>query len=581
MRVYTIALILCVIACVTADVAHIKATKAKLLSHIAGKHHKRGILSHVPPYKLGHDIPLVTHSVVKPVIVNYPPTAAVATVKVPLTNPLVPRYPVPVGHKVPGLPHPHYALRFPHTKYYVKPDHHFHHHHHHVQPKPILPVVHAIAPAAPPPPVVHAAPVAPAVPVPQPTATLAQHIPAPPPVIFPSPILPAQAAPIPPPPVHVFPHSNFLKPLLPAATIPLAPAAVLPPPLFRGPQQYVIRPGGAVQTSYFATYPRYPFINSYQAPIYPLPNAFNGVQSIHQLMQPHNPHFHVLPQAAPHEGSVEHHHNVLLEQTPTLIQPTHEPQPAVHLHPTQETFAQPTFNVQPVQPTQLIPQPSVHLQPTQPTIPVEHDGWSPVPAQPQDTAHHDVHYPQQHHFVQEQAPQVYEHHDDQYHDFQHQIQQHIQQQIEQAQYEQSLNNQHQLNHEYGTPQPAQEYGQPNQYQVHDFTQQAHDFAQQAQDFAHNVHDFSQGHDFSQNGQDFSHTGQDFSHNGQDFSQHGQQYPQQQFSQNDFNVAQPGQEYGVPQQGAEGRNAEDEGAQFHNHIPLALQPPIDRPLDHFQ
>ncbi|XP_045512285.1 uncharacterized protein LOC123706836 [Pieris brassicae] len=431
MKLLTTAVVLCIASSVVADVAHVKAAKAKLISHLAGNgnYHKRGILSHVPPFKLGHDIPLVTHSVVKPLVVNYPPTATIASVKVPLTNHLIPRYPVGVGHKVTGLPHPHYALRFPHTKYYVKPDHHFHHHHHHVEPKPVVPVVPA--PVAPVSPIVHTAPVA----HPIPTA-----------------VLPAPPAPIASPPL-VFP--NTLKPFLSAASIPITPG-VIPRPVFPLQQQYVIRPGAAVQSSYFATYPRYPLINSYQAPLFPVP-AISTIPDI-----------------------------------PTA--------------------------------------PSVH---------------------------------------QEQGTQVYEQHD-----FQHQIQQHIQQQIEQAQYEQSLHNQHHLQQEYGVAQVSHDYAQPNPNQGQDFLQQAHDFV-------HHSHDLNQqGHDLTQHGYDFSQQGYDFSQ-GHGFSQAGHDITQQghDFEQGEDHGQHPRPEYGVPQ--PEGRSTDDDTQQYHNHIPLSLQPPIDRPLDQFQ
>ncbi|XP_047508294.1 E3 ubiquitin-protein ligase Arkadia-like [Pieris napi] len=545
MKLFTTAVVLCIASSVVADVAHVKAAKAKLISHLAGngKYHKRGILSHVPPFKLGHDIPLVTHSVVKPLVVNYPPTATIASVKVPLTNPQ--RYPVGVGHKVTGLPHPHYALRFPHTKYYVKPDHHFHHHHHHVEPKPVVPVVPA--PVAPVGPIVHTAPVA--------------HP-------LPAAVLPAPPAPIASPPL-VFPQT--LKPLLSAASIPLTPG-VLPRQVFPLQQQYVIRPGAAVQSSYFATYPRYPLINSYQAPLFPVPaiSAINDIPaiptapSVHQVIQSHNPHFHLVPQAYPQESPIEQHSpNVVYEQTPTLVYNSHDvPQPAVHVHPTQETFLHPTFNIQP---TQSIPHSAVPLQPTQPSVPVEHDGWSPVPSNP-ETLHHDG-VAQAHQFVQEQGTQVYEQHD-----FQHQIHQHIQQQIEQAQYEQSLHNQHHLQQEYGVPQVSHDYAQPNPNQGQDFLQQAHDFS-------HNSHDLNQqGHDLTQHGYDFSQQGYDFSQ-GHGFSQADFAQQGHDFEQGEDLGQHPRPEYGVPQ--SEGRSTDDDIQQFHNHIPLSLQPPIDRPLDHFQ
>ncbi|XP_046967998.1 RNA-binding protein 33-like [Vanessa cardui] len=604
MKFTIIALVFCACVCAaTADVAHIKAVKAKLIGRIAGKgrHHKRGILSAVPPFKLGHDIPHVTHSVIKPLVVNYPPTAAVAAVKIPIPQP---HYPVPVGHKVPGLPHPHYGLRFPHTKFLAKPDHHYHHHHHHVSPKPIVPVVHA-API----PTAHVAPAAPIIPAPQPTAVAVAH-----PAPIPHPL------PVPAPPVPVFPQNHLhLRPLLPAAAVPLAPAPVVPSPVLplSQPFPYVIRPGGAVQTSLFATYPRYPLINSYQAPLVPVGPSSPGIHSISQvlLQRPQFNPYHFIPQAAGQHGVIEQHgllhpsqvapqpsvhlhsnHEVLqqpgfhlhpteetLHQPEFHLHPTQEtlpepgyhlqpgqeilPQPGFHLQPTQETLPQPNFHLHPSQetlpqpgfhlhPSQVAPQSPIPLQPTQSSIPLDHDGWSPVSGQPQDLGtSHEGHYPQHtHHFTQEQGTQVYEHHtDNNYNDYQHQLQHHIQQQIEQAQYEQSLNNQHQPSPEYGVPQQlGQEYGQPNEY-----SQQEQDFAQHAQ----------HGHDFTQHQQDFAQNGQDFGQHAQDFG---------------HNIANLGQEYGLPHQGAEGRNSDDnDQQQFHNHIPLGLQPPIDRPLDHFQ
>ncbi|XP_045451970.1 serine/threonine-protein kinase WNK2-like [Melitaea cinxia] len=589
MQGYKITLLFCVcVWAVTADVAHIKATKAKLLGRLAskGRHHKRGILSSIPPFKLGHDIPHVTHSVLKPLVVNYPPTAAVAAVKIPIPHP--PHFPVPVGHRVPGLPHPHYGLKFPHTKYLAKPDHHYHHHHHHVEPRPIIPPT-PITHIAPAPPVVPTAPVIPAAPispVPRPTIATAQPVPVP---------LP-HALPVPAPPVPILPPNHLhLKPLLPAAAVPLARAPVLPSPIlpFSQPFPYVIRPGGSVQTSVFATYPRYPLINSYQAPLFPVGPSASGIHSISQFLVPRpqfNP-YNLVQHAVGQHGVIEQHTpNVVVEQTPTLVHPTQvvpqpgvhlhpspdvlpqpgfhlhpteetlhqtgfhlhptqealpqpgfhlqqspEAQPGFHLHPTQETLPQPDFHLHPTQEPQpgfhlhttQEPQPGFHLHPTQVgqhTVPLDHDGWSPVAPQSHDLASsHEGHYPQQgHHFTQEQGTQVFEHHTgNEHYDYQHQLQHHIQQQIEQAQYEQNLHNQHQ---------PSQEYGVPQQL---DFAQNGLEYAQHAQDFGHNL-------------------------------------------------AHLGQEYGLPQQGAEGRNSDDsEQQQFHNHIPLGLQPPIDRPLDPFQ
>ncbi|XP_045774222.1 SR-related and CTD-associated factor 4-like [Maniola jurtina] len=576
MKVSVICLALC--ACVwaaAADVAHIKGAKSRIISRLAGKHHKRGILSGVPPFKLGHDIPYVTHSVVKPLVVTYPPTASVAAVKVPVSGSHFPRYPVPVGHKVPGLPHPHYALKFPHHRYAAKPDHHFHHHHHHVAPRPLVPVVPA-------PPVAHAAPV---IPAPSPTVAVVNAAPPPPPVF------PAQL-PVPAPPVPVIPDHFHLKHFLPAATAPLPPPPALPAPLLplHQPFPYIIRPGGAVQTSFFATYPRYPLLNSYQAPLIPFAPAAPALPAPTQVLleRPHLHPYHLVPQAAAAHGVVEQHTpNVVVEQTPAHFHSTQlVPQPHVHVHPAQEALPQPGFHLHS---TQAVPQ-GIPLHPTQPSVSVEHDGWSPVaPAQPHDLAtSHEAHYPHHHHhFTQEQGTQVYEHHtENEQHDYQHQLH-HIQQQIEQAQYEQSLHNQQQQPApEYGVPQ--QEYGQPNEY-----SQQGQDFGQHQQDFAHAQEFVQQGHDFAHHAQDFAHNAQDYAHNAQDFAQHGQDFSQhgqdfsqngQDFNQNNYNVAHLGQEYGVPHQGVEGRSSEDSAEQqpqFHNHIPLGLQPPIDRPLDHFQ
>lgn len=658
--VFQIALVLCACAWMSAgDVAHIK-TKGKLIGRLASKHHKRGVLSSVPSFKLGHDIPRVTHSVVKPLVVTYPPTATVSAVKVPLSHPLLPRYPVGVGHRVPHLPHPHYGLKFPHHNKAVVPDHYFHHHHHHIAPRPIAPVV-------------------PAGPVPVAAPTIAHPVPIPSPPVFvpqPSPLRP---------PVNIFPpnHVHF-RPIVPAAPVfPTAPAPVVAPAFssFAPQFPYILRAGGAVQQSVFATYPRYPFSN-YPAPLIPL-----SASAFSQIV----PHQYLVPQGGASDGVVvEQQGAVPVEPTPPLI-PAHgeipqhgvhlephgvhlEPaQPAVHLHPGQPELhfqsaqpgihlhseqpdihlqsihpgvhlhsaqpelhlqpgvhvhsaqpelhlqpgvhvhgqpdihlqaAQPGFNLQPVQPdyhlqpghtdlhlqsghtdlhlqqghtdvhlqpgqpefyfqgghtdVHLQPQPEYHLQsgqhdynlqpaqpdynlqlaqpnynlqpvqpdynqpgvlqPTQPTV--DSNGWSPVPAQPNDVSHSD-HYPNDghHHFTQEQGNQVFEQHsgsDQQYHDYQNQLQHHIQYQLDQAQYDQHINNQH-LGQEYGAPQ-GQGQGQGG----------------------HNDYNFQQ--------------------------------------------PQPAAEYGVPG-GAEGRSSEGDGESdsqlYHNHIPLGLQPPIDRPLDHFR
>ncbi|XP_023950032.2 bromodomain-containing protein 4-like [Bicyclus anynana] len=545
-----------------ADVAHIKGAKTRLLGRLAGKHHKRGILSAVPPFKLGHDIPVITHSVVKPLVVSYPPTASVAAVKIPVTGPHGPPYPVPVGHRVPGLPHPHYGLKFPHHKYAVKPDHYFHHHHHHIAARP---VVHAVPAPLPPAPVAHVAPVLPA---PPPTVAVV-NAPAPPP---PVPVFPAQPVPVPAPPVPLIQDHLHLKPFLPAATIPL-PQTPIPAPLLplSHPFPYIIRPGGAVQTSVFATYPRYPFLNSYQAPLIPLAPA-PAVPSFHQvpLELPHVHPYHVLPQAGGHAVVDHHAPPVAVEQAAHFHSTALAPQPHLDLHPTPEAVPQAGFHLHSTQVPQAVP-----LQPTQP-VPVEHDGWSPVAPTPHDAG--EAHYPQQH-FSQEQGTQIYEQHtQSQHHDYQQQLHL-IQQQLEQAQYEQSVQQQHQQQPapEYGVPhQPASEYAQTN-----DYSQQGQDFGQHQQDFSLAQNYAQHAQDLVHHAQDFAQHGADFSTHGQDFAQHGQDYAQngQDFNQNNYNVA-LGQEYGAPHQGVEGRSSDEGDQQYHNHIPLGLQPPIDRPLDHF-
>lgn len=679
--VFQIVVVLCACVCLAAgDVAHLKAAKAKLIGRLKGKHHKRGVLSAVPPYKLGYDIPVVTHSVVKPVVVTYPPAAAVTNVKVPLAHPLSTRYPVPVGHKVP-VPHPHYGLKFSHhqskTVLLPKPDHHFHHHHHHVAPKPVIPVV----PAVPAPSVI---------PVGEPTVTVAHPVPAPsPPVLLqpaplpaPTPIFPAPGLAHP----HLIPQEHtHLRPLVHAA----APVPAHPPytPLlqYANQFQYVLRPGNAVQTSFFANYPRYPFLN-YQTPLFPLAQASPTVGPV-LLERPQAPHFHLAPQAGQEgvvfeqpgahveptflhaQGGFQQHAVHLQPTQPNLhLQPGVQlsPQPEVHLQPGQPEYhlqpgqpeyhlqpGQPEYHLQPgqqevhlhqgqpevhlhqgqpevhlhqgqpelhlhqgqpevhlhgaqpgvlqaAQPGVLPTQATVHLQPTQPTL--DQDGWHPVQTQPHDlgAAQPGVHFGQDgqfaqgnhfgqdgqfaqgahfgqdgqfaqgghfgqegqfgqnghHQFTQDQGTQGYDQHagEQQYHDLQNQLQHHIQQQLDQAQYDLHVNNQQQ--HQ----QPDQEYGAPQFGQDAFSHSGGQDFSQPGQNFGH------QGHDYHQQGQHF---GQDFSQNGQNFGQ-------------DFSQQQPAAEYGVPQ-GAEGRSSAEgeEEPQFHNHIPLMLQPPLERPLEHFR
>lgn len=585
-----IVVVLCACALVVGDIVHLRALKARL----AGKHRKRGVLSGVPPYKLGHDIPLVTHSVVKPVVVTYPPTAAVHNVKVPLNHPLWPR-PTPADpHSAPprGFKLPHHTR----TVLLPRPESHFHHHHHHIAPRPLLPVVPA-------PPVVPATPI---VPLPQATVSITRPLPVPAPPLF---VEPTPAA---PPPLAIHPvhhaHPAPLTPLLPAAAVPAAPH-----------YSYVLRPGNAVQSSFFATYPRYPLLN-YHQPLVPFaPPATPPLY----VQRPQVPQFHlasasVIPQPVPVLG---------VQPTPTVLQPA---------------------------PTGVLSVGHVHGE--QPAL-VEHDGWAPLPATPNPTfesAHgHAVQEQVAHDFAHVQVAAEHEQHaaeEHNYHEYQHQLQNHLQQ-IEQAQYEQHVN-QHHLGQEYGQPdqgyaqhghdyaQQAQDFTQhvqqahdfiQNMQQAHDFAQhpqQDHDFAQQAHDFAHQSHDFTQyteqGHDFGQH----AHQAHNFGHNENDFAQHTQEghnfaqqaheyeqhaqqaheYAQQaqqahEYAQQAHEYAQhaqnfglggqhPNAEYGPPQH-LEGRSAEGAGdagnmeeagdgeLRYHNHIPLGLQPPIDRPLDHFR
>ncbi|XP_049875551.1 uncharacterized protein LOC126373436 [Pectinophora gossypiella] len=554
MKLASITLVLCAVACLAAGDGSILKAKARLFSKL-GRHHKRGVLAGVPTYKVGYDIPHVSHSVVKPLVVTYPPAATVTTVKVPLSHPLIPHHP----HRAPGH-HPHFGLKFPHTKTVVlpRPNPHFHHHHHHVAPRPVVPV----APAVPlPAPAVHV-PATPVVPIPQPTVTVARPLPPPPPpqvLVQPTPLLPAHHIPVGPPPVPIAPavHSH-LSPLLPAATIPLH-QPVLPAPVPLAPQlQYVLRPGNAVQTSFFATYPRYPLVNQYQS-VFPLaapaavaPPPVAASPGPVFLERPHVPHFHVAQGAA----VVPHQHAVAVEPTPALVHETHAvQQPAFHLHPTQQ-------------------------------VAVEHDGWAPVPTHPHDVPqftpqeHHHLTQEAHPHFTQEQGTQVYEHHtgnEQQYHELQH----HIQQQLDQAQYEQHLHNQHQLNQEYGAPQEI-----PQAYAHHDLGQHQQDFANHQQDFINHQQDFiNHQQDFDNHQQDFANHQQDLANHQQDYAQHQQDFAhQQQDFAHDFHYQQPGSEYGTP--GVEGRSsneaeAEGDELKFRNHIPLGLQPPIDRPLEHFR
>lgn len=446
------------------------------------RHHKRGAWGGLPSYKLGHDIPVVTHSVIKPLVVTYPPAATVAAVKVPLEHPLLPRH--PSRHPL-HSPHKHQhhhtnAVLLPH------PEQHFHHHHHHVAPRPSLPVLPVAQPAAS---VVHPHP------VPPPPAPL---VPAPA-----TPLLPAATAPVP------------LAPLLPApapALVPLAPQ-----------YSYVLRPGNALQTSYFATYPRYP-LASYR-PLAPAPPA--------ALLFPQPPAVHLQSHvASPLLG---------ISPTPTFIHPAQVPQAAVQVHSSR-------------------PELHTHIAPSVGQLPVaahalDHDGWAPLG-------------PGHSHFTQEAGTQVYEQHDGEqalgvYHD---QLQQHVQQQLEQQQLEQAHydHHHHQLSHEYAAPPhapaPSAEYGQPDhaydQQLLQHEQQRDHQYEQQ----------YAQHEPFPQHDQQYAQ--QDQHSYEQQYAQHVEQHQQ--------HLAGPFEE-----QELQGRSAEEGDQRFHNHIPLGLQPPIDRPLDHFR
>lgn len=411
------------------DVGHLAAAKARFFSKIIhGKHHKRGALAGIPTFKLGHDLPVVSHSVVKPLVVTYPPTSLPFAVKVPLHHPFFHRYPVPVGHKVP-VPHPHYGLKFPHhhhTKAFAKPDYHFHHHHHHVVPKPIVPVLPAppvATPAVPlPPPTLH--------PLPAPTPPVFVQ-PTPPVFLQSTPVVP-QPVPVAPAPVHYFPQPQLhLRPFYPAPVAvpqaPLLPAPVIPT---SNPYSFVLRPGHAVQTSVFATYPRYPFVN-FQSPVLPVP----------------------VPSAPTGPAFLDH------------------PAQLPHLHYQQEQHQGPAF----IEPANV--KHGHFIQPSQQSAVYQQDGWSPINAHYPFEAN-SVHHEESHHIANDQSvPQVYENQaqDEQnYHDLQHQIHQHIQQQIEQAQYDQH-------NQEYGPPQLPQEH--------HDFSQQTPDYNHQHQDHGQPNHEY--------------------------------------------------------------------------------------------
>lgn len=436
------------------------------------RHYKRGALAGLPSYKLGHDIPVVTHSVVKPLVVTYPPTATVAAVKVPLAHPLLPRH--PPRHTLHSA-HQHHH-HHPKTVLLPHPERHFHHHHHHMQPRPPLPVL----------------------PVARPAATVVHSLPPPPS----APIVPAQ-----------------VTPLLPAATAPVPVAPVLPPapalvPL--APQySYILRPGNAVQSSYFATYPRYP-LASYR-PLAPAP----------ALLLPQLPAVHLQSHVAPPILAVA--------PTPAFLHSAEIPQAAIQVHnpqPGSQTHIAPAGGQLPVAPHAL-----------------ENDGWAPLElGQPL--------------FTQEAGTQVFEQHDGSEQalgGYQDQLQQHVQQQLEPVHY-----NDHQLGHESAAPAhgpvPSPEYGQPG----HDYDQQLLRHQQQRD------HQYSQ--QYAQH--------EPFRGHEQQFAEHDQHSYEQLYAQHEQQQQQH-LSASLEEQEVQGRSAEERDQRFHNHIPLGLQPPIDRPLEHFR
>lgn len=524
---------------INADIAHLKSGKAKLLNNLAGRgrHHKRGALGSIPTFKLGHDIPYVSHSVLKPLVVTYPPTTVPFSLKVPVPNPHIAKYPVPVGHKVP-VPHPHYGLKFPQFNkplFISKPEQHYHHHHHHVTPKPVVPLVPVTVPQ----------PARPAFPVAQPTAPVTQPVPAPPSVFLPTPvapppIVPAPVAhpiplPVPSPPLQILPQEHVhLKPIIPTAPIPFHPAAPIVPV---APQyDYYLRPGNSIQSSLFATYPKYPLLN------YPTQFLPTGASVANQFAvdRPQVPQYYF-----PQGSSVVAH------------------QPTVLTHQVVPTVAVQTTN---------------HADHTVPQ-PFDHNGWSPLSfsegvASEQTAVHEYAQEGHHHHITQEQGAQIYEHHSEEQHYQDHHDHVHNQiHQLEQAQaqYEQSLNNQHQ-----------QEYAQSqaqNEYDVQQHINQ--EYAQSNQEYGVPQQHLHQEYNLSEQqlNQEYrfpqQHLQQEYGSPDQQINQE-YELPQQQLKQ----------EYGLPHQGVEGRNfSEDEASNqqeqaYHNHIPLGLQPPIDRPLEHF-
>lgn len=332
------------------------------------------------------------------------------------------------------------------------------------------------------------------------------------------PPLPAPVAPVP------------ATPLLPAATAPAAPLLPAPAPLLPAPAplvpfapqySYVLRPGNAVQTSYFATYPRYP-VASYR-PLAPAPGLL--------LSQP--PAVTWQPQAVPQ----------LLGVAPT---------PAL-LHPAQVDVSQAAVQVH-----NSLPDSHAHIVPSSGQLPVaahalDQSGWAPL------GAGHSF-------FTQEAGTQVYEQHEGVeqalhgYHD-------QLPLQQEQAHYDH-----HQHGHEHAAPAPAPapsaDYGQP-----------AHEYAAPTAEYGQPGHDYDQ---------------QLLQHQQQLDHQYSQQFGQHEhFTQHDHQFAHPDQhsydqQYAQHQQAAsfegqelQGRSADENEQRYHNHIPLGLQPPIDRPLEHFR
>lgn len=226
---------------------------------------KRGVFGHIPSYSHGHDFSTVRHSILKPFVVNYPVQSVPIGVKIPIRNPGLIHFKYPLSsHK----DHSHHGSesRFPqsiqhpnHLKPTIVPGWPANcGHNHQAQPaqRPTISVpTTAIIPTSSvnlPVNIVPAPVLTPVLPFPRPPAPFFRPlIPIQPPAFGPvpfTPVFPAPLLPTPLAPVHYHP-APVLHPAPIAA--PLAPA--------------IIRPGNSIHTSFSATYPRYPFVNSLPA----------------------------------------------------------------------------------------------------------------------------------------------------------------------------------------------------------------------------------------------------------------------------------------------------------------------------